>query len=192
MYIVCYWKLLIWNKTVHVFFVFFSDEYYHDNPVRDDGQVISNNVITQQPTGQYSDMHGPGPYVYGPGGQQYQQGGQNFQPNYPRPSPSAPPPDQGAYGGPHPPQPSYGEPPPPYSPPGTYPDALPPAKSWTVIWIMCIVHGLQMPSKKEFETTTFRSAYDFKLKHKLKQKHTAIPSESRHLLEYYVNNKWFS
>lgn len=126
-----------------------TDEYYHDNPVMDDGRVISTNenqshVVTVPPrpqahgypraTTQQQPQTG---YHHG-----YQQPPQHQYQGPPQgPSfgamPSAPPPEEqpyppaghSGYGGMNPPPGAYyGEPPPPYSE-SELPPAKPPVKS---------------------------------------------------------------
>lgn len=88
------------------FYLYFVEEYYHDNPVNQDGQAISQNaagvsavsVVTRQPGSVY-------PYGYGLFTAQSQ--------------PVGHPPQPPAYSSPVPPQPSApppDDPPPPYTP----------------------------------------------------------------------------
>ncbi|KAK3102871.1 hypothetical protein FSP39_014562 [Pinctada imbricata] len=124
----------IWSCVWGVSFIGMSTEYYHDNPVDNDGSA-STYPVTQQPTATFDPYQQYGGFA--------QPDHMLPQPAYPRPSPSAPPPDPGNFPQaanpgnfppagpgnfpPPGPMPSYGEPPPPYSPPGTYPaSALPP------------------------------------------------------------------
>lgn len=140
----------IWSCVWGVSFIGMSNEYYVDNPVIDNGHVISANqshpvtsaprpqahgyprATTQQPAAQGG---------YYPG---YQQQPQQPYHGYGAPqgpqyvaTPSAPPPEEpqypqashSGYGGVNPqPGPFYGEPPPPYSE-SELPPAKPPAKS---------------------------------------------------------------
>ena len=128
-----------------------TDEYYHDNPVMDDGRVISTNenqshvvtvpprpqshgyprATTQQPQPQAGYHHG---YQQPP---QHQYQGPSQGPSFGA-MPSAPPPEEqpyppaghSGYGGMNPPPGAYyGEPPPPYSE-SELPPAKPPVKSW--------------------------------------------------------------
>lgn len=127
-----------------------TDEYYHDNPVMDDGRVISTNenqshvvtvpprpqahgyprATTQQPQPQAGYHHG---YQQPP---QHQYQGPSQGPSFGA-MPSAPPPEEqpyppaghSGYGGMNPPPGAYyGEPPPPYSE-SELPPAKPPVKS---------------------------------------------------------------